>query len=66
MSNIQELSEDGNLEDDSTELEHGPFHDTKYVEKMINKNVTIVLTENRQDKNLMTRIYFNAAVEAQT
>ena len=66
MCNIQELSEDEDLEDTDTDLEHGTVHDTKEVDKMINKNLTIVITENRQDKKVNDeKIDSNSAVEAQ-
>ena len=66
MRNVQELREDDNIVDTDTDLEHGSAHGTEEVEKIMNKKVTTGIAENRQDKNLMTRIYFNAAVEAQT
>ena len=31
-------------------MEHGPVHGTKELEKTIDKNVTIGITENRQNK----------------
>ena len=66
MCNIKELSEDEDLEDTDTDLEHGPVHDTKEADKMINKNLTIVITENRQDKKVNDeKIDSNSAVEAQ-
>ena len=66
MSNIQKLREDDYIEDNDTDLEHGNVHDTKEAEKKINKNVTIVMTENRQDKKVNDeKIDSNSAVEAQ-
>ena len=67
MSNIQKLREDDYIEDNDTDLEHGNVHDTKEAEKKINKNVTIVMTENRQDKKVNDeKINSNVAVEAKT
>ena len=66
MRKIQELREYENLEDTDTELEHSPDHDTEEVENTINKNVTIMITENRQVKKSMIKICSNTAVEAQT
>ena len=48
-------------------MEHGPVHDTKEVENIINKNLTTVIAGNRQDKEFnYENIYSNATVEAQT
>ena len=52
MSNIQELREDEEIGYTDTDLEHGHVHDTKEVENMINKNVTVLNTKNRQDKKV--------------
>ena len=50
MSNNQELRDYDDLVDTDTELEHGPVHETKEVENKINKNITTVNSENRQEK----------------
>ena len=33
-------------------MEHGPVHDTKEVENTMNKNLTNMIAENRQDKEV--------------
>ena len=53
MRNIQEPREDDDFVDIDTGLEHGPVRETEKAEKTINKNLTIVIAENKQDKKLM-------------
>ena len=50
MRKIQEPRGDEYLLDTDTEQEHGPVNDTKDVENKINKNITTVIDDNRQDK----------------
>ena len=50
MSEIQELREDNDIMDTDTDIEHGYVHDTKEVENTINKYLTTVIAENKQDK----------------
>ena len=52
MSKAQEPRGDDELVDTNTGLEHGPDHDTKDVENTINKNLTTVIDEKRQDKEV--------------
>ena len=58
MSNNQELRDYDDLVYTDTELEHGPVHDTEWVEKANNKNVTTLIAENEQDTKSMIQNIF--------
>ena len=55
MRNIQELRGDKDLLDNGTKLEHGYIHNTQEMENIVNKYLTTVIDENRQDKKLMMK-----------
>ena len=57
-SNVRELRKDDDSEDTYTKLEDGPVHETEEVKNIISKNVTIVMTENRKQKEFMMRNIF--------
>ena len=52
MRKIQEPRGDDDLVDTDIDLEHGPVHDTKEVENTMNKNLTTVIAENKQGKEV--------------
>ena len=52
MSKVQEPRGDDNIVDTDNDPEHGTIHDTKEVENINNKNLTTVIAENRQDKEI--------------
>ena len=67
MRKIQEPRGDEYLLDTDTEQEHGPVNDTKDVENKINKNITTVIDDNRQDKQVNDgNIDSNPKVEEET
>ena len=53
--NTQEFMEDGDLLDTGTDLEHDTVHNTEEVEKNIYKNITTVISENKQDDGVLDR-----------
>ena len=66
MRKIKEPRGDDDLVDTDTESENGPVRDTKEVANTINKNITTVIADNRQDKEVNDEnIYYNAVAEAQ-
>ena len=50
MSKVQEPRGDDNIVDTNFDPEHGHVRDTKRVANTINKNLTTVIADNRQDK----------------
>ena len=66
MRNIQQPKGDDNLVDTDTDPEHVPVHDTKEVANKINRDITTVISDNRQYKELNDgHRYYNYVVEAQ-
>ena len=53
MINTQECREDDYLVDTDTDLEHATVHDTEDVENTINKNLTTVIAETKQDDEVL-------------
>ena len=52
MRKIKEPRGDDDLVDTDTESENGPVRDTKEVANTINKNITILIADNKQDKEV--------------
>ena len=57
MSKVQEPRGDDNIVDTDNDTEHGLIHDTKEVENINKNNITTVISENRQDKEINDEKY---------
>ena len=67
MRKIQEPRGDDDPLDTDTDLKDGPVHDTKEEANTFDKNITNIIADNRQDKEVSDEIIsYNVSVEAQT